>query len=85
MFDRIIEFVCVAVAALVIAGTTVALVTAVAMTAQPVTGGAVIYDSNLVLDALSVPNYAIVMLFGLTCMAAGLMRTKARARSRTRR
>ena len=85
MFDRIIEFVCVAVATLVIAGTTVALLTAIAMTGNSATGEALIYDSNLILDALSVPNYAIVMLFGLTCMAVGLLRTRTKVRSRTRR
>ncbi len=85
MSDRLIEFVCVAVATLVVSAITVALVVAAAMTPPPAAGEAVLYDGNLILDALSVPNFAIVMLFGLTILAAGLMRTRARVKVRDRR
>ncbi len=80
MSDRLIEFVCVAVATLVVSAVTVALVAAAAMTPRPAVGEAVLYDGNFILDALSVPNYAIVMLFGLIILAAGMMRTRTKAK-----
>ncbi len=87
MSDRLYELVtrifCVAVAAAVVAWTTIALVAAAA-DAPAAAGETAIHYNNMLLDAVAAPNYAAVIVFGTIFFVIGLMRTRARAKARTR-
>ena len=79
LFDFIVWILCVAVAAIVVGATTAALVVAAA-TETPPAAGTVISDSNLLLDAMSAPNYAAVIVLGAVIFITASMRTRAKAR-----
>ena len=79
LFDFIVRMLCVAVAAIVVGATTVALVIAAA-TETPPAAGTVIPGNNLLLDAMSAPNYAAVIVLGTVIFIIASMRTRAKAR-----
>ncbi len=79
LFDFFVRILCVAVAAMVVGATTVALVVAAATETLPA-AGTVIYDSNLLLDAVSAPNYAAVIVLGTVIFVIASMRTRAKAK-----